>query len=306
MPITELRSLRLKKELGEPLGNYTYDDLPHPLRVQITQILAQYFTEGGGEIYFYPLIVETLRHEYGVLELAPDMSPFEKVKFSKHYEYELNAFLIAETDIEKVLDAVELSFGVLDKEFRDGYPQIAETDAAIKNLNYRFKQHGLGYQYCSHHIIRMDTEFTHTEVVEPALRLLAQSGYVGAQEEFLKAHEMYRKGETKDALNNALKAFESVMKTICTLRGWSVDKHATAALLLTVCFDNGLIEPYWKQHYTSLRNLLESGVPTVRNKLGAHGQGAQPVTVPAHLVAYMLHMTAAAIVFFAEAEKALT
>ena len=39
--------------------------------------------------------------------------------------------------------------------------------------------------------------------------------------------------------------------------------------------------------------------------LSGHGQGATPTTVPDHLVAYMLHTTASAIVFLAEAEKNL-
>ena len=75
--------------------------------------------------------------------------------------------------------------------------------------------------------------------------------------------------------------------------------------MIQICFDNGLIDPFWQSHYSSLRSLLESGVPTGRNKLSGHGQGTTPTTVPDHLVAYMLHMTASALVFLAEAEKNL-
>ena len=75
--------------------------------------------------------------------------------------------------------------------------------------------------------------------------------------------------------------------------------------MIQICFDNELIDSFWQSYYSSLRSLLESGVPTVRNKLSGHGQGTTPTTVPDHLVAYMLHMTAAAIVFLAEAEKNL-
>ena len=38
--------------------------------------------------------------------------------------------------------------------------------------------------------------------------------------------------------------------------------------------------------------MLESSIPTGRNKLSGHGQGTTPVSVPDYLVAYMLHMTA--------------
>jgi hypothetical protein len=47
--------------------------------------------------------------------------------------------------------------------------------------------------------------------------------------------------------------------------------------------------------------MLESSVPTVRNRLGGHGQGTEVVKVPSHVVAYALHMTASTIVFLADA-----
>lgn len=93
------------------------------------------------------------------------------------------------------------------------------------------------------------------------------------------------------------------MKAICDKRGWNYSNNATATPLIQVCFDNGLIPSFWQSHYSSLRNLLESSVPTGRNKLSGHGQGTTPVSVPNHLVAYMLHMTASVIVFLAEADE---
>ena len=130
--------------------------------------------------------------------------------------------------------------------------------------------------------------------------------FEGAQEEFLNAHEHYRKRNMKDALNSCLKAFESVMKTICDKRGWQYDKNtSTAKGLINICFDNELIPKFWESHYSHLRLLLESGVPAGRNKTSAHGQGPTSTSVPDYLAAYMLHSTAATIVFLAEAEKEL-
>lgn len=60
----------------------------------------------------------------------------------------------------------------------------------------------------------------------------------------------------------------------------------------------------WQSEFSGLRCVLESGVPTARNKLGGHGQGAQIVTVPGYLAAFVIHQTAAAIVFLVEAHKA--
>ncbi|MNP72955.1 hypothetical protein D3C76_1696000 [compost metagenome] len=56
---------------------------------------------------------------------------------------------------------------------------------------------------------------------------------------------------------------------------------------------------------TSLKSMLESGIPTGRNNLGGHGQGSEIIEVPDYLVAYMLHMTASTLVFMINAEKNL-
>jgi hypothetical protein len=49
--------------------------------------------------------------------------------------------------------------------------------------------------------------------------------------------------------------------------------------------------------------MLESSIPTGRNKLSGHGQGTESTTIPNYLVAYMLHMTASTLVFLTTAEK---
>jgi hypothetical protein len=44
-------------------------------------------------------------------------------------------------------------------------------------------------------------------------------------------------------------------------------------------------------------------IATLRNKLDAHGAGAQPHDPPEHLAKYSLHATAAAIVLLVDATK---
>ena len=182
--------------------------------------------------------------------------------------------------------------------------KYADPDAersAIRELNSRFKEHGVGYCFANGEIIRIDSQYLHSEAVKPALDLLDRKRYAGAQEEFLRAHKHYRSGESKEAISECLKAFESTMKSICKKRGWRYDEKAGASKLIGICFDNGLVPAYWRSHFDALRSTLESGVPTARNRLSGHGQGEIPTAVPAHIVGYVLHMTAAAIVFLAEA-----
>ena len=282
---------------------YVYDDLPKPLRVQIVQICteclgdpnnlnrtARSIDEG------YKVIVQILRREYGVDKLPSRRLPHD------YFYNELREFFYETTEVDKALDVVELVCKLIGKKT---YPSDLSL-LPIDELNQRFKEHGVGYRFESRQIIRIDEELIHEEVVKPALRILNQPQFAGAQEEFLKAHEQYRKGDTKDSLTNCLKAFESVMKAICDMRDWQYDTNrSTAKDLIKICFDNELIPKFWESHYSSLRSLLESGVPTGRNRRGGHGQGTAPTSVPDYLVAYMLHLTATTIVFLAEAEKEL-
>jgi hypothetical protein len=184
-----------------------------------------------------------------------------------------------------------------------------KPDAAIAKLNRRFREHSIGYEFAGGEIIRVDSKFIHAEAVRPALHLLQDAGveFAGAFQEFLGAHERHRKGEQKDAIISACKSFESTMKAICIARSWPFDAQKdTVAKLIEIVFANGLVPAYLQNHVSALRTVLESGVPTVRNRTSGHGQGTTPVVVPEHYVAYVLHMTASNIVFLIESFKALT
>jgi hypothetical protein len=154
-------------------------------------------------------------------------------------------------------------------------------------------------------MIRVDSQLIHAKVVRPTLTLLAAKEYAGANVEFLKAFEHYRKGDTKECLNECLKAFESTMKIICEKRKWPYKQTDTASTLIDTCFKNGLVPQEMQSHIGAVRAALESGIPTIRNRRSAHGQGVQVIEVPPHYASYMLHLTATTIKFLVESEKAL-
>jgi hypothetical protein len=315
LAIFDLYSKRQKKLRGDTPDVYVYDRIPQTLKVQITYIWFETlgdpkqsqanFQIQSNVLGTYELIVKLLRKEYGVFQL-PRLGESQWVGEPA----ELCEFFLENKDIDRTLDVIEVTFRAIDnltREFDHLFRRDASkiADAAIEELNARFQEHGVGYQYVNGEIIRIDSELIHAEVVRPALRLLNQNRYAGAQQEFLKAHEHYRSGDSKEALNECLKSFESLMKGICDKRGWPYNANGTAKDLIQTCMDNGLIPTFWQNQFASLRSLLESSVPTGRNKLSGHGQGTDPTTVPDYLVAYMLHMTASAIVFLAEAENSL-
>jgi hypothetical protein len=246
LSIFDLFSKRQKKLRGEVPDVYTYDEIPQPLKVQIVHIwrdtlgdIRQYHQDR--RVYdCYRFIVETLCREYGVFKL-----PGAEEYGDRDYFVELANFLLQEQNVEKALDAVELSFRFIDRFTRDyGYQHRHNAselaDAALEELNARFREHGVGFQFADGEIIRIDSELIHAEVVKPALALLHAKEFVGAQAEFLKAHEHYRHGNHKEALAECLKAFESVMKVICGKRQWAYDTRAASKSLIQACLDNNL------------------------------------------------------------------
>jgi AbiJ N-terminal domain 4 len=294
----------LRKEVPDV---YEYAQIPRPLRVQIAHILRDLFGhresyDSNGCIEAFQAINDLLCREYGVFGLSQNVL--------SSIDAQVIDFLLSVPDHEKVLDLVEISFRFL--AFMLGtnhawqHRVSQETfDEAMAELNARFREHGIGYQYESGEIIRVDSQLIHAEVVKPALALLTAPEYKGANAEFLKAFEHYRKGDTKECLNECLKAFESTMKAICTKRKWAFNPTGAAKDLIEVCLKNELISPFIQSHIGAVRATLETGIPAPRNRLSAHGQGVQVVDVPPHYASYMLHLTATTIQFLVEAEKAL-
>ena len=309
MAIHNLFSKRQKLLRGEVADVYTYNTIPKSLRIQIVYLwkdcLGHDDVHYRGEKSFYKPIVEALCREYGLFRLA------ENSYGTRDYMKEIIDFFLQEEDTERVLDAIELSFefATIFAHLSEYYPHrqienpIQIVDNAIKELNTRFKEHGVGFQFEGSEIIRVDSQFIHSKAVKPALTLLQDKEYAGAQQEFLNAFDHYRRRKYKEALNDALKSFESTLKTICIKKGWAFDQKDTCKRLIDICYKNELIPKFWQHHMGALRSLLEGGVPTGRNKLSGHGQGSVPTLVPEHIASYVLHMTASAIVFLVRAEQ---
>lgn len=306
MPILEIFSKRRKRARGEMPDVYTYDSLPEEFRVQIVHIIRDalgtdpsYGTTYAAQAYEY--IHDALCREYGVFHLS---------KAGRKPRDALVEFFLAERDVERALDVIEVSFQLINTyvrkwDYQNNTNVQMKPDAALEELNGRFKEHAIGFQFESGELIRVDSQLLHANAVKPTLTLLREKIYEGANEEFLKAHEHYRHARYKECLVDALKAFESTMKSICAKRKWTFKSTDTAKTLIDICFDNGLVPAALQSQFGSLRSLLESGTPTIRNKMGGHGQGPQVVDVPEHVARYALNLTASSILFLVESERSI-
>lgn len=313
MPIFELYSRRKRcLERGDAPEVYQYNTLPAPLRTQLAQIFSDaiggyYVSSGYGGTASpnnndtWNEICRILRREKGVDSLSasgPDMR-----------EEVLSYLRTASTD--DALDVVHVCCVAIEKvvptftQYSYRNHRIRQNpDEALKEVNYRFREAGVGYQYDSREIIRVDSQFLHSEVVKPALAILSDSRFKGAEEEFLEAHKQYRSGNSKDAVTGANRAFESAMKAVCDIKGWTFEKGARATDLIKVLRRNCLFPDYLDNAFDQLIATLSSGLPAVRNSGGGHGQGAVPRETPNYVAAYALHLAATNIVLLADAALA--
>ncbi len=314
MQIIELFTQRMKRQQAkaeqENEESVKYK-VPQEMRVNIVQILSDALgprstrRDTWGDIeethgYHWVAVEHIVARNRGTMSIAPGESPAEKV---------INAVLYGEDAL--VLDVLEVAFSRLEDSkkywdgMRGGYADRIHPSEAIKELNSRFAQWKVGYRFEKSQLLRIDSELMHEEVTKPVLRLLGQKGFAGPENEFLIAHDHFRKGEYRQAVTFALASFESTMKAILDQRGWPYPNTASAKNLIEICFEKGLIPEYLTSHFSSLRNTLESGLPSLRNREGPHGGGAEVKTVPPHIAGYALHLAATNIIFLMECNSVL-
>ncbi|WP_460158476.1 STM4504/CBY_0614 family protein [Pseudomonas sp. S3_E11] len=305
MAIIDLYSKRQRRSRGEVSDVYTYDRFLSPFRTQLSFMIQDLLGNENDYIRHYQPreayteIVGILRKEYGQRSIS-------KIQQREAFS-ELHHFLQEEPDVERCLDAIELCYALGDDMARDqSYVGRSNADAHVDEclieLNERFKEAGLGYELLDGRIVRIDSQLLHSEVIKPAIGFLNAEEFQGPRDEFLGAYEHYRHGFYEEALVESLKSFESTMKVILSLNKKPYDKSDTAAKLVGKCSKAGLIPSYNESQLQSLENVLISGIPTLRNRNGGHGQGEEIRVVEPEIVAYGLHLTASAIVMLAGLE----
>jgi hypothetical protein len=299
-------SKRTKREAGKGPEVYTYDDLPSRLRNQIIHICNNAVGQFGAVAarkdfdVFYSRVQLELCQELGLLQLTEGPRPAVD---------DIWNFFLGQRDVEQCLDIIEIVFACMVQYVRaDSYVNfdgMAIIGHAADELNARFQEHAVGYEFRENRFIRIDSGLMHKEAVTPAMVLLREPFLSGANDEFSKAHAHFRHQRFGECMNECLKAFESTMKGICHKHGWAYDKDRdTASKLLEICKRNGLFPSYLETSLAGLVSVL-GNVATARNRMSGHGQGPQPIQIPVETAAFVLNSTAANILYLASLEKRL-
>ncbi|HYG74767.1 MAG TPA: hypothetical protein VEK08_07170 [Planctomycetota bacterium] len=304
MTIRKTFSQRERIRLGHAQNDvFQYDSFPEAFRNQVGHILYEALGSGGHSLSAttWQRLEQRICKELGYSSLDP----------RKPVQQALYDFIVFHASPAQLLDIIDVAFYYLTHEIGSALFDEPNTGAivapekAVEDLNYRFKQHLLGYAFENGELLRIDSKLIHAEVIKPALALLKEPGFEGPLDEFLQAFQHHRHAENKEAINSALKAFESTMKCICAQRGWPLDGKETASRLVDILFQNKLVPDYLQTGIGGVRSTLDGALNTLRNRTSGHGQGSTPADVPEHFVSYALHLAAANIVFLIRSNKAM-
>src|SRR5262249_45987832 len=143
---------------------YQYTDLPETFRTQVVHIwnttLGRYhqppsrYDNASPSNLLWQEIHDNLARELGLIVLSGDRSDSPTSRCIK---------FLYQADVSGALDIIELSFVVIDRFVRkfDAYDrQVAgvtqNADSAIEELNHRFREHGIGFQYLEGMLVRLD------------------------------------------------------------------------------------------------------------------------------------------------------
>ncbi|MGA2496371.1 MAG: hypothetical protein ABSH20_01435 [Tepidisphaeraceae bacterium] len=197
-------------------------------------------------------------------------------------------------------------------------PQYRLGQDGVSVVNEILREEGIGYEFSSYVVrdelikedghgvtthrveieypeaIKKTNEQMHVDVIVPCMTLLSGAKWKIANQEMLEAHRAFREGRLDDANTACGRCFETVLKTVCAEKRWRYDLEKDAvARLLDICREKDLFPPFYVEIFKS--------TGTVRNKLGGHGKGPQPLYQNDEaFVAHLLHQTSAHIVLLAK------
>ena len=165
-----------------------------------------------------------------------------------------------------------------------------------QEINRILREENVAWRMSDGEVFKLDSEFLDIEVLARTEELLKENAYKGALDEFREARNDLTAGETREAIAKAQAAFESTMKTILEV------SSGTAAELIRGLGDRGFFEDLPEETRAAFGEQVLKSLPTMGNRLGRHGQGADVVEVPRHYAELAVHLAGTFIHYLVERE----
>lgn len=168
-----------------------------------------------------------------------------------------------------LFDLIELQYSELSDSRKDGKEDFR------KEINQVFRENDCPWLLVDGRLVKIDSKQFEQDLKLKALEMLrelrdAEPAYQAAYDELMKAIEFLEKGDFAEAVGNAEKSYESVLKVIC---GDEVKGCAANQLTKKIVDGEILSLPEGLTGDAFQSNVLMS-LPTIRNKAAAHGAGS--------------------------------
>ncbi len=199
----------------------------------------------------------------------------------------IEQFIIG-TKPEYVLDAIELY----------GYSFVKQEseDAYYNKINEIFKVDGSCFRILDKIIIKLDSDFLESEIINKAYDLLKNNSFEKACSDFISAKNNFTSCDYSGTISEANNALESTIKKIVN------SDNEKQKNLKDLLMKSGLIPDYFQGFCDYFEGLLQSSF-TIANKSSRHGKKDIPDKkndTDRALASFLLNLSGSLIVFIME------
>ncbi len=258
---------REKTRNGEWPNTLSIDIFPSQVREQCWQAWENSYFPRENSSYQDNLykIVKILRERLGKQCLtAKKKQIFSSIHgYVDNYREELREFFLNGFEGGENSENIKYAFTVLEI-ICSLQPKI------INKVNTYLKRGGIGYNFTNGILVPFSDENLLETSIKPLISLLNQPCFKHTYEYYLNAFKNYREGDYQGAIDNCVKAFECLLKTIFAERGIEYEEELTLNPLIQKAYESRLFLDISEDKITSIPNLLKI-LGDVRNKRAGHG-----------------------------------
>lgn len=251
--------------------SYVDEDVPYDVRVRLARVM---------EDFREPIVIQPDR--YSDRSVGTDALMSAIGELNGEYDYQIvnldfmtlgsgldETHALANTSTPYLFDLIELQYEVLSDDPENG------KEAFRKEVNTVFREHDVPWLLADGRLLKIDAKQFEQDLKLKALETMrelkdAEPRYQGAYDELAKAVEFLGRGDCAEAVTNAAKSYESVLKVIC---GQGSEMSNANELTRRVVKEGRVVLPQSLGGDAFQSNVLMS-LPIIRNKTAAHGAGS--------------------------------
>lgn len=193
-----------------------------------------------------------------------------------------------------IFDVIELQYEEL---------SVNERSAFQDEMNGVFSCYDIPWVLCNGRLIKIDSKQFEMDLENKALKIVKELNelepkFSSAYEELIKAFDFFEKGNYQEAISNAGKSYESILKVILGADRGNADK-------LTNQYMERLLVIPATMRPEGFREKVMMSLPYMRNNSGAdHGAGAINVTINKPFAKLAINLAAALDTYLIEEYQA--